>query len=107
MNLLSRMLVCTDFSSASEDAIRMALILAQKFRSHLTLLHVIPGREKELPIALVKAKEASFERMTELKKKWKTGESQIDELVVTNGAPFDQITRWGEEKNASTRSSKS
>lgn len=47
MKLIEKILVATDFSQHSRDALRMAILLAKGFHSEIILIHVIPEIKDE------------------------------------------------------------
>lgn len=96
MKLLEKILVATDFESASKDALQMAFVLPKEFHSEIILIHVIPevrgyanlrGRIRKKVMEKVKQIEI------ELRKK---GVSSV-ETIVRFGIPFERIIEHSEE----------
>jgi len=96
MKSLEKILVATDFKSASKDALQMAFVLAKEFHSEIILIHVIPevrgyanfrGRIRKKVMEKVKQMEI------DLRKK---GVSSV-ETIVRFGIPFERIIEHSEE----------
>lgn len=62
MKLLEKILLATDFSGASGDALRTAAYLAKNFNSEILLLHVLPEGEAYDPDRIKKAATREMQR---------------------------------------------
>ena len=102
MITLKQVLVPTDFSETSEEALAYARALADAFKAKLHVLHVIPD-----PYSQTWSMEATGEAMPELLKTWEQdARKRLDQLktddveteVVTQiGHPFVQIIRYARD----------
>src|SRR5439155_24863154 len=98
----SRILAGTDFSDLSTWALRHAAMWAQRYRAHLTVLHV-----QELPLLLgdpyfgvydiaqmvEEAREATLKELTEYARQYVPSEVPVDCAVVP-GTPASVIEEW-------------
>ena len=53
MNRYKNILVAADFSSAGENAVKMADVLASRFGASLTILHVLEHFPEDLPVSVI------------------------------------------------------
>ena len=65
MKLIEKILVATDFSQHSRDALRMAVLLAKRFHSEIILIHVIP-EIKDYPIVRNKIRKKVTEKLKQM-----------------------------------------
>jgi universal stress protein E len=93
MKLLERILVATDFSPGADDALATGLLVAKKYDSEVTLLHVIPGNVDFSSQYGAMVREKVQERLEEIAARIRAAGFEAVETVVENGVPFDQITR--------------
>jgi len=96
MKLLRRILVATDFSQASEEALRVALFLAKNFDSEIILLHVVP-KIKDSPLNLSELKEAVTKHLEAVGQEVEQAGVSVSNTLVVSGSPFDQIIRHAEQ----------
>lgn len=96
MKELEKILVATDFSQPSRDALQMAILLTKEFHSEIILIHVIPevmgirvDRGKIRRIETDKLRNIEMD----LKKK---GISSL-EIIVRFGIPFERIIEYSDE----------
>jgi nucleotide-binding universal stress UspA family protein len=101
---IGRILVPVDFSEYSEKALSWAVTMAEQWRSHLYLCHVIP--QPSYPHMLAGADLVEFEaklrgtaetQLRDLKSKQQSHGVPIDIRVVI-GEPFNDICRVAEEE---------
>jgi universal stress protein A len=101
---IGRILVPSDFSEYSEKALNWAVTIAEQWRSHLYLCHIIP--QPSYPHLLAGADLVEFEtqlrgaaetQLHDLKSKQQSRGVQID-LRVVLGEPFHDICRIAEEE---------
>lgn len=92
MKLLEKILLATDFSQASNDALQTALFVAKAFNSEITLIHVIKDIH-DSPIPLDTVKNAATEQLHEMQADIKKEGIEAPEPVVAIGTPFDQIVQ--------------
>lgn len=98
MKLMEKILWATDFHQAAVDAKQTAVMLAKKFQSEITLIHVIPELEdislpRETVIENIKKMLANIRDRI-------SGEGiTTPEPILLIGSPFDQITRYADEHN--------
>ncbi|NIN00174.1 MAG: universal stress protein [candidate division Zixibacteria bacterium] len=90
MKLLEKILLATDFSQASNDALQMAVFVAKAFRSRIIPIHVIPEiQDSPLPMEMVK--ETVTKRFEEINTTINKEGVDVAEPIVVSGTPFDQI----------------
>src|SRR5437773_2057069 len=99
---LKRILVPTDFSPASEAALRYGIALARAFNAKLSLLNVPehPGEaaEAEYPIGIYETmKNAANERLGGLLSKEEARELH-PEYTMRIGNPANEIVRFADER---------
>jgi nucleotide-binding universal stress UspA family protein len=96
MKLLEKILVATDFTPPSRDALRMATLLAKAFHSEIILIHVIP-EFTGLKIDRGKIRRIETQKLrqmeVDLKKK---GVSSV-EIIVRFGIPLERIIEYSDE----------
>lgn len=104
MRTFDKILFATDFSESSEHAFEYALSLAQKFGSHLTVLHVInepvdlrgfyvphvsfENLEKEI-------EEGAQQMMSKFCASHLVGFDNYESIIVT-GIPYEEILKYAE-----------
>jgi nucleotide-binding universal stress UspA family protein len=103
---LKRILVPTDFSDASQNALRYGMALAESFSAELHVLHVVvdpyvipPGGEgylppPDLPQQLEKTSRAHLEQWVPAD--WRKEHTAVLECI--HGTPFVEIVRYAREK---------
>ncbi len=96
MKLLGKIMLATDGSQASTDALRMAVHMAQVFRSELFLLHVI-STARHLSLPLDQLRKQALQRINELKKDLEQVGIRSTAIIATGPASFEQIIRLAEE----------
>ena len=106
MITLKRILVPTDFSDASQNALKYGMALAENFGAALHVLHVIvdpfvipPGGEgyfppSDLPQQLEKTSRAHLEQWVPAD--WRRGREVTLECI--HGTPFVEVVRYAREK---------
>lgn len=98
MKLLERILVATDFSRASEDAVRMASYLARHFESTVDLFHVkAPAEDWEEPPS--KPDENLPEHLDHIAKRMVEEGVQGVESVLAEGEEFEEIDQYAKDRN--------
>ncbi|UCG11298.1 MAG: universal stress protein [Deltaproteobacteria bacterium] len=90
MKLLEKILLATDFSQASNDALQMAVFVAKAFRSRIIPIHVIP-KIQDSPLAMEMVKETVTKRFEEINTTINKEGVDVAEPIVVSGTPFDQI----------------
>ncbi len=98
MKLLNRILLATDFSKSSEQAMHMAIRLAKIFNSEILTLHVIPSME------VSKLNQEMIEKgiNLELKKindKISSKGVLVNEIGLQRGIPFIRIIQEANKNN--------
>jgi len=90
MKLLERILLATDFSQASDDALQMAVFVAKAFHSQMIPIHVIPEIQ-DSPLAIEMVKKTVTKRLQEIKNSINKEGVNVVESIVVSGTPSDQI----------------
>ena len=104
---LKRILVPTDFSDFSAEALRYGCALAEKFESELHLFHVLEVHPSGVPgfgggLALTtyikESKEAAEKSMSKLLgAEWEQGRQVV--RATAEGSPFVEIIRYAKEND--------
>ncbi len=99
MKLLENILLATDFSKSSDDAVKNAIVLAKKFQSKITLVHVLPN--------YIRNEKAKFLLNKEAKSQLDVINSTINNAGVKTHTPIikygsycDNIVKSGDKINA-------
>jgi len=102
-----RILVPTDFSKGSRQALDYALSFAKQFRSHLVLIHVVEAFPIDYLLGLKSSEEANQwlmeqarERLRDVAKRLtgtRLGRGHV-QTVVTFGRPFQQIAKTAQAR---------
>jgi len=96
MKELEKILVATDFSQASKDALRMAALMAKAFHSEIILIHVMP-EITGLKIDRDEIRRIGARKLREMKKDLMRKEIPVAETVLRFGVPFDRIVEHADE----------
>jgi universal stress protein E len=91
MKLLKRILVPTDFTAESKEALASAIVLARIYEASIRILHVMPGFA-DSPIDLNTQSEGLRQRCEEFGEEAR-GMGIPVEVEVTAGKPVEQIVR--------------
>ncbi len=105
---IQHILVTTDFSDESSQALPLAQSVAKSFGARLTLIHVV----EKFPIDALLGREWTREtteqvmelarvRLTELANRLRESSGMATDIVVRFGKPFDEIVRCAKELDAS------
>ncbi len=96
MKLLEKIMVATDCSQASKDALRMAVHMAKVFQSELFLLHVI-STARHLSLPLDQLRKQALQRINELKKDLEQVGIRSTAIIAVGPASFERILQSAEE----------
>ena len=96
MKLLEKILVAMDFLQPSNDALRMATLLAKAFHSEMILIHVIP-EIKGLKIDRGKIRRMETEKLRKIEMDLKKKGVSSVEIIVRFGIPFERIIEYSDE----------
>jgi nucleotide-binding universal stress UspA family protein len=99
MRELKSILVATDFRPASEEAADVAVQLASKFGSRLTLLHVLEPMP-HWPVALHELRERATGILGKLAERLRDQKVEVVELSIVIGSIADTIVQKAEEIDA-------
>ena len=97
MKLLEKILVPTDFSPAAEDALQVAVLVAKRFQSEITLLHVVPGSSQRYSGAAAMIKTDVEEELRDAESRIRQQGVETVHTVVDFGVPFYQINHQADE----------
>ena len=90
MKLLEKILLATDFSKSSEDAVKTAIFVAKTFNSEIILLHTIP--ELKIPeITLEMVKTNVTEQLQKIQNNCSSEGIPVQQAEVVIGTPFEKI----------------
>jgi nucleotide-binding universal stress UspA family protein len=102
----SKILLATDFSDGSDDALATAIDVAARLGSTLEIVHVVDLMHEQFPFGvplpfvdteevIVSAERALAERAGQARRAGLTCET-----TILNGSPDVEIVRWGRETGA-------
>lgn len=96
MKQLEKILVAIDFEPASENALRLAMLLARAFESEIFLIHIIP-EIKNFQMIRNKIRDQVSKKMKALREEiQKEGISVVDS-IIRFGIPFERVIEYSEE----------
>ncbi len=96
MKQLEKILIATDFQQASQNALRLATLLASTFESEILLIHVIP-EIKDFRMIRSQIRNHVSKKMNALGKEiQKEGISVVDP-IIRFGIPFERVIEYSEE----------
>jgi len=98
VKLLEKILVAMDFLQPSNDALRMATLLAKAFHSEMILIHVIP-EIKGLKIDRGKIRRIETEKLRKIEMDLKKKGVSSVEIIVRFGIPFERIIEHSDESD--------
>jgi len=90
MKLLEKLLLPTDFSEASQDAMETAIYVAKRFKSRITLLHVIPDLKTPM-LAMDMVKTNVVNELNKIEKRLASDGIKVEKKVVVQGVPSVDI----------------
>ena len=94
MRLLQKILLPTDFSRSSEDAVNWAVTLAKIFDSEIILLHVLPDDTNlDMAIDIMMLKKAARNQLNDIRKKIGRNWIKTADPIIAKGSPFDRIVQ--------------
>lgn len=96
LKLLEKIMMATDFSKHSKDALQMAILLAKAFHSEIALIHVVP-EIRGLGIERDAIRRIAARKLKEMKTELKSKRIPISETVFRFGPPFERIIEHSEE----------
>ncbi len=92
MKILEKILLATDFSPASKNALKMAIAVAKRLNSKIHLIHVIQHKHLSKS-TLEPIKEAAATHLKEKEKEITENGIKIGNSFLVTGSPFDQIIK--------------
>ncbi len=99
MTLIENILVTTDFTKSSENALENAIALAKIFKSKISLIHVLPDDIKKEKAGLFLS-DAATKKMKELLEGIKSKGIKVDEPVLEYGNISDKVIKMAHNINA-------
>ena len=96
MKLLEKIMLATDCSQASNDALRMAVQMAKIFHSELFLVHVI-STARHLSLPLDQMRKQAQQHINELKKDLEQVGIRSTAIIAAGPAAFERIIQLAEE----------
>ncbi|NKB67536.1 MAG: hypothetical protein GKR89_10775 [Candidatus Latescibacteria bacterium] len=98
MKLLDKILLPTDFSPASQDAVQTGVLLARTFNAEIDLLYIL---EEDWVHAhsLEKMQEIYGQRLQQLRQDLEGRGIRVGETVVETGTPFERIIERADERD--------
>jgi len=98
MKLLQNILVTTDFSDSSANAVDVSIQLAKKFNSKISLIHVLDDSDFSKESEEFYEKFA-FEKLGEHKSKIENENVVVADLIFEKGVPFEKIIQVAQDKD--------
>ena len=108
---ITSILVATDFSDASSNAIAYAFELTRELKSRLYLMHVVPASDVDVMMALQRHLESQITSEALIDAYYKDAERQLDEIMshhdgqdlvaerlIVTGKAADEIVSWAQGK---------
>ncbi|MCK5241852.1 universal stress protein [bacterium] len=96
MKLLEKIMLATDCSQASNDALRTAVHMAKFFHSELFLVHVI-STSRHLSLPLDQLRKQALQHLNELKKDLEQVGIRSTAIIAVGPSSFEQIIQLAEE----------
>jgi nucleotide-binding universal stress UspA family protein len=96
VKLLDKVLLATDFTRASKDALLMTIRLAEMFHSEIILIHVIPEAERS-PVRRVNARKIAAEKLKHIRGDLNRKGISSVQTIIRSGIPFEAIIEQSEE----------
>lgn len=90
MKLVNKILLATDFNKSSESALKTAVLIARKFKSEITLIHVIP-KAPDVLLPWKHLKQKSTARLRDIEKEITKSGVKLGKTLLIHGIPFHQI----------------
>ncbi len=90
MKLIKNILVAVDFRASTDNVVSNAIVFAKKFKSKLTLVHVLPeGSTNEKVDSLVR--KAAEEELTKINERFREEDIQTGDAMIMFGNYSDRI----------------
>lgn len=99
MKLLERILIATDFSPGADGALVTGSLVAKRFGSEVTLVHVIPGTVDFASQYRAMICERATKRLEEIATRMRAEGIETVDTVVESGVPFDQVDRIADARD--------
>lgn len=99
MQVVERILVATDFSPASDDALMTAAGVAKSFGSTVYLLHVIPEDVEASPDERGEIESRVAKRLRDRAERLRNKGVQVVETEIAQGVVFDQIDQYANQQD--------
>jgi len=94
MMLLQKILLPTDFSRSSEDAVNWAVTLANIFDSEIILVHVLPDDTNlEMAMDTMMLRKTAHNQLNDIRKKIGRNWIKTAEPIIVKGSPFERIVQ--------------
>lgn len=93
-------MVATDFGSGADEALRMAVYVANHFQSKIILLHVVPGSSHRYSRAVDMIKTDVQVELRDARDGVQVDGVPAVETLVDFGVPFDKINRQADKQDA-------
>lgn len=98
MKLLQDILVATDFTESSDRAIKTSILLAKKFKSRITLMHVAL-EESVSDDTRVLIEQSINNKLADIKEKISKDDVYVSEVISEKGVAFEKIIQVAQGKN--------
>jgi len=91
MKLVERILVATDFSPASDAALKTGIFVAKKFRCEVLLLHVVPVDVEASAAERSEIEKKVKERLELAADTFRAEGIESIEMILSTGIEFEQL----------------
>jgi len=98
MKLLQDILVATDFSESSGRAIKASVLLAKKFKSRITLMHVA-SEESVSDETRVLIEQSINNKLADIKENISKEDIYVSDVISEKGVAFEKIIQVAQGKN--------
>ncbi len=98
MKLLQDILVATDFSESSDRAIKASVLLAKKFKSRITLMHVASD-ESVSDETRVLIEQSINNKLANVKENISKEDVYVSDVIAEKGVAFEKIIQVAQGKN--------
>ncbi|MFC1850849.1 universal stress protein [candidate division CSSED10-310 bacterium] len=97
MKPIDKILLATDFSPSSKEAVQTAISVAQKYYSEISMIHVIPLTDSSFP--LHQLKKMPEQRLNVLYETLQKKGVQVTKPIIAVGTPYYEINQVALDKD--------
>lgn len=98
MKTVERILLATDFSGSSDEAVNWAIDIGKKFKSEVVLLHVI-SNDYDLSLVTNMVRKAATDQLSIIRDRFALADVKTTQPIIRIGKTCDVIVQVSEEKD--------